>query len=378
MGLHDLVSEGLWRVCGLLPIKGNRVLFSSYYGRGYSDSPKAICEALRSSGRELELCWLVKSPEEAASLPEGVKPIDQNDALSRILAYSTSRIWVDNCRKYVRHKRREQYYLQTWHGFALKRIEADAVQALEPEYLRGSQADSSQTDLIVSGSRFMTGLYRGSFWYSGQVAQLGTPRNDIFFQNSGILAGKIRRALGLPKGRSLALYAPTFRADHSMDCYALDAQRLLRACQQRFGGEWSVLIRLHPNVASQSAGLFDYDGQRILDATGYPDMQELLAGIDLLITDYSSSMFDYALQGKPCIRFAPDVASYTKERDFYFPLESLPFPMAENNDCLEQLILTYDQNHWTSLWEQFREENGFCEDGGASARCAQWILDRLR
>lgn len=378
MSLHDLVSGVLWSVCACLPIDKKKILFSSYYGRGYSDSPKAIAQALLDSGEDVKLCWLVKSQAEAATLPEGITPIDQNNALARIMAYSTSRVWVDNCRKYVRRKRNGQFYMQTWHGFALKRIEADAVQALEDEYIRGSKADSAQTDVIVSGSGFMTGLYRNSFWYDGEVAELGTPRNDIFFRNNSEIPAKIRIALNLATDRRLLLYAPTFRSDHSLDCYALDAERALRACETRFGGDWTALIRLHPNIASQSAGLFPYDGERIVDATAYPDMQELLAGVDLLITDYSSSMFDYALRGKPCIQFALDIESYAKERNFYFPLDDLPFPMAQSNGELEQLLAQYDQTRWSDRWERFKTENGFREDGYAAKRCAQWILEHTR
>ena len=375
--IHDLISRALWGLCGLLPIDRKKVLFSSYYGRGYSDSPKAIAQALLDSGEDVKLCWLVKSPEEAATLPEGVTPIDQNNAFQRILAYSTSKVWVDNCRKYVRRKRKGQFYLQTWHGFALKMIESDATQALEDEYIRGSKADSAQTDLIVSGSAFMTGLYKRSFWYDGEVAELGTPRNDIFFGGAE-LSEKVHAALGLPESRRLLLYAPTFRADHSLDCYALDPEKVRQACQSRFGGEWSVLIRLHPNIASKSAGLYPYDGETILDATAYPDMQELLAGVDLLITDYSSSMFDYALTGKPCIQFALDVESYAKERNFYFPLDELPFPMARSNEELDTIIRNYDQTQWSDRWEQFKRNNDFCEDGKAARRCAELILQHTK
>lgn len=378
MGLHNLVSWAMWGLCSLMPIDRRKVLFSSYYGRGYSDSPKAIAEALLASGEDVTLCWLVKSEAEAATLPEGIIPVDQNNPLKRILAYSTSHIWVDNCRKYVPQKRKGQIYMQTWHGFALKMIEADAVQALDSEYIQGSKNDSSMTDVIVSGSGFMSGLYRNSFWYNGAVEELGTPRNDIFFgEKCAELSCKIRNVLGLPQGRRIALYAPTFRADHNLDCYALDAEKLLRSCEQRFGGTWTVLIRLHPNIASKSAGLFAYNAERIVDATGYPDMQELLAGADLLITDYSSSMFDYALTGKPCVQFALDVEEYTRERNFYFPLTELPFPMARSNDELEHLILSYQPEEWTGRWEQFKQENGFREDGNASSRCARWILDHL-
>ena len=256
-------------------------------------------------------------------------------------------------------------------------IEKDAAQALPEEYLNMCRHDGATTDLMVSGSSFMSDLYRRSFWFSGEVAPFGTPRNDIFFQNHTALGAKIRSALNLPADRNLILYAPTFRADHSMDAYALDAENLVHACTKRFGGNWTLLVRLHPGIADQSAGLFPYDGMNIVDATMYPDMQELLAGIDLLITDYSSSMFDFALSGKPCIQFAMDIEDYRKDRNFYFPINDLPFPLAQSNEELTNLVLNYDETQWSGKWEKFKADNGFCEDGNAAKKCAQWILERL-
>ena len=296
----------------------------------------------------------------------------------RVKEVSTAKVWVDNCRKYERFKRKGQYYLQTWHGFALKRIERDAVDALDEAYIEGSRRDAAQTDLIVSGSGFMTKLYQTIFWYNGPVQAWGTPRNDAFFHPDPALPGKIRSFFHLDSDCHLLLYAPTFRVDHNTECYALDAERALEACRSRFGGTWAALMRLHPNVASQSASLFPYDGKTILDATAYPDMQELLIGADLLITDYSSSMFDYALQEKPCIQFALDIASYQKERNFYFPLDDLPFPLARSNEELAQVIASYDPAVQSERWNRFRRDNGFCEDGLASHRCAQWILEQLQ
>lgn len=377
MNLRETAVQALWQLCGMLPMEPNAVLFSSFDGRGYSDSPKAIAQALLDSGADVKLRWLVKSPAEAASLPAGIIPVDRNNKLAMIRAYATSKVWVNNCRQYARRKRKGQYYLQTWHGFALKMIEQDAAQALPEDYLNMCRHDGASTDLMVSGSEFMSGLYRRSFWFDGEVAPFGTPRNDIFFRENRALGQKIRKSLNLPDERKLILYAPTFRADHSLDSYALDARMVAEACAERFGGAWTVLIRLHPGIADKSAGLFPYDGETIVDATMYPDMQELLAGIDLLITDYSSSMFDYALSGKPCIQFAMDIEDYRKDRNFYFPIHALPFPLAQSNEELRTLILDYDQSRWSGLWEQFKSDNGFCEDGNASRRCAQWILDHL-
>ena len=376
MSLHDLASIAYWKACSLAPVNRKKVLFSSYYGRGYSDSPKAIAEALLASRTDLDLCWLVKNKAEAATLPDGIRPVFL-DGRSRVREVATARVWVDNCRKYERFKRKNQYYLQTWHGFALKRIEQDVADTLEDAYVEGSKRDAAQTDLIVSGSGFMTQLYQNSFWYHGPVQNWGTPRNDVFFHPDPALHSKIRSFFGLPDETNLLLYAPTFRADHSTDCYALDAAAALESCRRRFGGAWSALIRLHPNVAHQSAGLFPYDGKTIIDATAYPDMQELLSTVDLLLTDYSSSMFDYALQEKPCIQFALDIEAYRKDRNFYFPLDALPFPLADSNEALCRQIETYDAALQIARWERFRRENGFCEDGLAAHRCAQWILEKL-
>ena len=372
--LYDLAVKA---ICAVTPIKKNRIVFSSYYGRGYSDSPKAICEVLRQSGEDLELLWLCKDEAAAKTLPEGVRAVPTR-GLKKIRALASAKVWVDNCRKYENLKRKGQFYFQTWHGFALKKIEQDAEAGLEPRYLRACKTDSAQCDAFFTGSGFMEKLYRSSFWYQGPVLRTGTPRNDVFYQDHTALHAKVCKTLGLPEDRKLALYAPTFRADHSVDAYRIDPELVRRKAAENLKGEWTLLIRLHSNVAEQSKGLFAYDGDTLADATAYPDMQELLCAADLLITDYSSSMFDYALTGKPIVRFATDVEAYQKDRDFYFPLEELPFPLARSNQELGE-ILTELQPLWTSpAWAEFARENEFCEDGQASVRCAAVILQQLK
>lgn len=364
------------RLFRLAPIDRKKVVFCSYYGKGYSDSPKAIAEALLASGEDLKLVWLLRDPKDAAHLPEGISPASYR-GIRRVWELSTAAAWVDNCRKGERCKRKGQYYLQTWHGFALKRIEQDAADALEPLYVRSCIQDSAQCDLMVSGSGFMTRLYQRAFWYQGSVAEYGTPRNDVFFSPQPQLSEKVRRAFGLPEDRKLVLYAPTFRADHSCSAYQLDVPALLEACRDRFGGQWSGLIRLHPNVAERSAGLFAYDGGAILDATAYPDMQELLCAADILVTDYSSCMFDFALSGKPCFQFATDIEAYRLDRNFYFPLDTLPFPLAGSNQALCRAVRSFDAQQYAGNWDAFAQEHHFCEDGHAARSCADWILARL-
>lgn len=377
MGIINKLFMAGCSVLGLfLPVDKKKVVFSSYFGRGYSDNSKAIAEAMIKSGTKAKLVWLVKDEKEAATLPKEIKPCPYNSP-RRIWTMSTARVWVDNCRKYERFKKKNQFYLQTWHGFPLKRIEKDAIEALGPIYEKGARRDSSFIDLLTSNSAFYTDVMKRCFWYDGEIAEFGTPRNDVFVNSSPETNTVVRQAFSFPEDRKLLLYAPTFRADHSTGGYRIDAARLQKALCKRFGGEWTVLVRLHPNVARQSSELFDYDGQTVADATMYPDMQELLCACDILITDYSSSMFDFALSKKPCFRFANDIEDYMKDRNFYFDFAEIPFPYAENNDEMEKLVLEFDEKSYSENVESFYNRLNFREDGKASERCAEWIEKHL-
>ncbi len=374
--VKKLFMAGCWVASLVLPVDGKKVVFSSYYGRGYSDNPKAIADAMLKNGTKAKLIWLCKDEKEAASLPEGVMPCPY-DSPKRIWELATARVWVDNCRKYERFKKKNQYYLQTWHGFPLKKIEKDAKASLPSDYERGALRDSGFTDLLLSNSKFETEVLRRCFWYDGEIAQFGSPRNDVFFEDNSQTKEKVYKALGLSGDRKTVLYAPTFRADHSIEAYSLDAEALYKACNKSFGGEWTVLIRLHPNVAEQSSTLFAYDGENIVDATMYPDMQELLCTADILITDYSSSMFDFALSGKPCLRLALDLEAYMKDRNFYFEYGELPFPYALSNEELIGIIDSFSVEEYNRARDAFYSRIALCEDGKASERCAAWIEKHL-
>ena len=371
--LRKLASDAVWSACRLLPLQQNKVVFCSSGGGGFGGNPKAVAQALLELQPGLDLVWLTKNVN--TQLPKGVRacPYGTPQAVKEL---STAKVWVNDSRGGAKYKRRDQWYLQTWHGFALKHIER-AAKNLPDYYVQQCRQDSTQIDLLISNSAFMTRVYREDFWYDGEIAEYGSPRNDVFFRDTG--AGeKVKQFFGLPADQNLLLYAPTFRDDGSKDCYAIDPKATLAACEARFGGQWSALMRLHPNAAALSEGLFPYDGERVIDATAYPDMQELLLACDLLITDYSSSMFDFALGGKPCIQFATDIESYQQGRGFYFPLDQLPFPLARTNGELVELLAGFDEEHQRKRWEEFAAEYAFCEDGHASERCVRWILDKVK
>ena len=134
---HFIVASlrlACWFACRLLPIKRNKIVVSSYYGRGYGDNPKYIIDRLIARNVNLKIVWLVKNDKELDSLPPNIVPCKIN-SFSSIFHLSTARVWIDNCRKNARVKRRNQTYIQTWHGFAFKRIEKDAENSLSSQYV---------------------------------------------------------------------------------------------------------------------------------------------------------------------------------------------------------------------------------------------------
>ena len=371
--LKKVRRNALWQLYSWLPKDQNKAVCQSFYGRGLSDSPGAI--ALELSRRGWQVYWVVAGPEEAATLPQGMTPL-LLDSPQAIYHLCTAGVWVDNCRKWAyTQKRGKTCYVQTWHGFPLKRIEGDAAGALPRDYLRAAKKDSDMVDVFLSNSRFLTDIYRRAFWYDGQVLECGFPRNDVLFGPHPEVVAKVRGALGIPAGRRLALYAPTFRKDKGLEVYDMDYKGCVQALGERFGGEWVLLAKLHPNIADKAEGLH-LDPQVVLNASGYPDIQELYLACDALFTDYSSVMFDYVNTQKPCFLYVNDLRAYQDDRNFYFDLDRLPYPRAENNQELLGLIRGYEPAAQSQDISLFLQDFGITENGRAAARVADFLEAR--
>lgn len=364
----------VWIGSALFPVDQKKIVFSSFYGRGYGGNPKYIAEAMRQRDLPWKMIWLVQHEQDGKNLPEGILPC-KRISVKGIYHLVTAGVWVDNCRKAYIFKRKKQYYIQTWHGFPLKQIEKDVQSNLHRKYVATAKWDSRAVDLMISDSDFLTALYRRSFWYSGEIAQWGSPRNDCILMESQRekCRENVEKEYSIPSGTKLLLYAPTFRGDKSLDPYRLDLQMVKRACEERFSGNFAILVRLHPNIADKSQELAIHWNDHLIDATRYPDSQELLAASDVMITDYSSVMFDFALSGKPCFQFATDIPEYKKDRDFYFPLDQLPFPLAQSNKELEMQILDFQSEVYAQSVQRFFASVGMIQTEGASEKCADRI-----
>ncbi|MBC1558798.1 glycerophosphotransferase [Listeria booriae] len=352
------------------PIQPKKIVVTAHYGRGYGDSPKYIVEALLHQG--FDIVWLIQKGQES-SLPAGVRPViyGSRQALREL---ATAKVWLDNCRqKYSPPKRKKQRYIQTWHSpLRLKKIEKDAENQLPAAYLDRAKRDAKKCDYMLAGSAFSQQMYKKAFWFQGEVLLTGTPRCDVFFQANTVIKQRVTTHFGIPSTTNIALYAPTFRKNETASAYLHTFTGLKQALQTKFSGDWKILIRLHPNVAHLASEFLTDDD--VLQATDYPDMQELLVATDLLLTDYSSSMFDMAIAGKKVILYTPDIQEYlATERDLYFDIQALPFPLAKTPSELMQQVHQFDENNYSQRLAAFHASIQQCETGHAASAIATKI-----
>ncbi len=372
-----VLRRAFWIICKFLPVKKNKIVFQSYYGRGYGDNPKYIAEALYKKGNNIDFVWVVNGIEDP-NLPSYFRPVLFR-GFHYIYEMSTAKIWVDNSRKEFCIKKRNQYYMQTWHGgFTLKKIEKSVEAELESNYVRQAKLDAKLTDVMLSNCTELTDIYRKDFWYeNGEILECGLPRNDRLFNFTQSDVESIRRKVGIPDGVHCLLYAPTFRKDKGLKAYDLDYKGCCEALEKRFGGSWKILLRLHPNIFSKSNDL-KLDGEYVINASYYPDIQELYVVSDLLITDYSSVIFDFMLLDRPAFLYANDISDYMQDRGFYISLSDLPFPLSENNAEMISTLENFDRKEYDIGLENFRKEQKFFDNGSASESAAEWILNHMK
>lgn len=359
----------------LFPIQKNKIVFCNFYGKGFGDNGKYIVEEIIKQGLDYDVVWLLrKELIGKAKIPTQVRIIAYG-GVRGLYELATAKLWIDNCRKkYYSHKKKNQYYIQTWHGsFGIKKCEKDVEDKLSEKYVKAAKMDSKMADLFLSNGNFISGLYKKSFWYDGEILESGSPRNDIMFQDRVQVRKKVCQYFNLSDETKIAIYAPSFRKSYDANIFNLDYEGCMNALKEKYDGEWVMLVRLHPNI-SERADELRYDN-KTYNATYYEDMQELLAAADILISDYSSSMIDFALKGYPCFLYVPDIEDYMKDRDFYFKLDELPFQYGINNEELVKVILGFDNVTYMAELLRFLELNGIREDGYASYRVVEKIKE---
>jgi CDP-glycerol glycerophosphotransferase len=355
-----------------------KVVWQSFEGR-YSDNARTIFQRWQEVRDADDHLWLADA-RHLAGFPADVRtvPIYGPDCVA---ALERSDVLIATTHTDVEWRKREgSLYVQTWHGTPLKRVHRDVLWA-PPGRLDRLQRDIDRWDVLLSPNPASTPRLRSAFCYDGEVLETGYPRNDLLAApDSEDRRRRVRAQYGIPDDVQALLYTPTWRddvvfADEAPIALELDPDVLLK----QLGPGHCLLVRAHPLVADRLAML---GGDKVIDVSGHPDVAELYLAADLMITDYSSTMFDFAITGKPLIFFVYDLDRFADTtRGFYFALaDEAPGPLVRTQDELVTVLhdLPAMCAAHTEAYGAFRRRYCSLEDGHATDRVLAAIFDRVQ
>lgn len=358
----------LYKIFWIFPVK-NKVIICSFGGKGYNDNPKYLVEEIHRRECNFKILCVVNDIN--CQVPPYVIKI-KNHSLRMLYEYATSKLWISNARlPLYLTKRKHQYYIETWHGgVGFKKIGL-AMKDITSFGQATVKHDSDEADFMISDCAHCTEIYRRDFLYTGAILELGMPRLDNFF--NGDIKIDLHKILHLNKNYKLVMYAPTFRDNGRTDVYDIDFNRLKSSLEMKYGGNWAVLLRFHPAMREYSKNIEYSDW--LINCSMISDIYELLKGVDMMITDYSSLGFEYSLSKRRVILYARDVEEYITLRGSYLDIYALPFPLCENNDELESAILNFDDEKYDVSLNKFLEEMGYHYFGNASKRIIDYLIE---
>ena len=312
-------------------VPAEAVFFESFYGKQVSCNPLALDREIASRFPELPRYWSVTS--ERTEVPSGAIPVlvgspDWFAARSR-----AQLLVVNDWLRYRFRRAKHQTVLQTWHGTMLKHL-ALGRPGVGLRTRLAIRRESRRWSLMLSQNAHSTEQFRSSYAFHGEILETGYPRDDRLAaavaggKRIAIAVDAAKRALGVPAEKRVLAYVPTWRDGghtvNTLDMHALAAE---------LGDEWVVVARGHTRSAGSYAapllGLGATARQAVVDASTHPDVNDVILAADVLVTDYSSVMFDAAVARVPMLFFVPDLASYRdRERGFTFDFEqTAPGPL---------------------------------------------------
>lgn len=376
-----------------VPPEEHCVLFCSYHGKSCTCSPRAIYDYMVSDPayQDYHFLWAVKEPEQFSQLAAAPR--------TQVIPFGGRRFeaamagagyWVFNSTlpEHISPKK-GQTYLQCWHGTPLKRLgydireEGNAMNSLA-EIHRKYRLEGEKVDYFLSPSPFASDCFRSAWqlnrWGKGDaILEVGYPRNDRLVNATEEERQALRAGLGIPPEKRAILYTPTFRDNQHISGQGYDYRPAIdfRRLREQLGDGYVVLFRAHYLVASA----FDFSAYPgfVLDVSGVEEINDLYLASDLMITDYSSTMFDYANLRRPILFYMYDLEQYRDHlRGFYFDLDELPGSILTREEQLAPAILQTEHFLWTPEWEAFRQRFAPLDDGQAARRVTETVIGKGR
>ncbi|MEU0314586.1 CDP-glycerol glycerophosphotransferase family protein [Nocardioides sp. NPDC006273] len=359
---------------GRLPV----VLLETFKGKMACDSPAAMARELLARHRAGEGPEPVYSVNDRSVLvPDGIRSVVRfSPEWFELLARARYLVTNDNW-PFFFEKAPGQAYIQTWHGTPLKRIAKDITDpkgGLSALYMKTMDAEARAWDRLISPSPYCSEILPRAFGFDGGVVESGYPRNDVLAADDRDEArAAIRKRLDIPEDQRVLLYTPTWRDTFAKVLY-LDPAQVVAALP-----DVTVLVRGHVNTSGGASVASELAG-RIRDVTLYPDINDLFLAADVLVTDYSSVMFDFAILDRPQLFLVPDLVEYEASRGFYFDFaETAPGPLFSDNEALIAHLAAGPAADaaYAEARAAFREKFAPWDDGAAASRAVDALLSAV-
>lgn len=367
-----------WKFCRR-PIDNNKIVMLTSRGT-YNCHPRAIADEILRQNLPYEIVWVVRKENLVKEdyYPEGFKVVHRG-SYEFYEEVSNAKVWIDNSVTFsylFAKKRKEQVLIETWHGtFGLKKFDASVNN--NKYWVKKAFQEGKVTDYCLTNCKFEEKLFKDTFWENAEMLPYGHPRNDILFQGeteeAKNLVASIFEQYEIEEGTHILLYAPTYRDVPDATLYVLDYDAVRKALEKRFGGKWVIMVRYH--FLDRKLKMLNGEEENVINVTDYTDIQDLMLVADIGMTDYSSWIYDYFFTKKPGILYVPDIEEYEeKDREFLFPIESTPFPIAKTNEELVEQIRKFDQEKYDRDYQAFYDKMECYEDGHAAER----VVEKLK
>ncbi|WP_372402155.1 CDP-glycerol glycerophosphotransferase family protein [Bacillus spizizenii] len=369
----------IFYIVGILPKKKKLIIFESYLGKQYSCNPRAIYEYLneQSDKYDFEMVWSIDKRFEKEFKKWSLK-YSIRFSLDWLIKMATAKYWITNSRLPLwLPKPKNTIYIQTWHGTPLKKLANDMNEVHMPgtnteKYKKNFLKESSKWDYLISPNKYSTSIFKNAFQFDNKILEYGYPRNDLLIlKGDENYKDKIKKKLNIDSDKKVVLYAPTWRDNvfYEKGKYKFDLPFSVEDLYSEFGNEIVILLRMHYLVA-ESFNLEKYN-HFIKDLSKYDDIRDLYIISDILITDYSSVFFDFALLKRPIIFYTYDLVNYRDMlRGFYFDIEKkAPGVLVFTTEQLKkELRRQVSLPILSENYNQFYNEFCYLEDGEATKK----------
>ncbi|MCF1685399.1 CDP-glycerol glycerophosphotransferase family protein [Tetragenococcus halophilus] len=372
----------------VFPVRKDIVLFETFNGKLPSDNPYAVYQELVKQADKANLYWGIKK----SLIKEAKQQFPELNLIPRFSVkwlWLTTRanFWVFNSRmpNWLK-KNKDTIYVQTWHGTPLKKLGADIQDVAMPgtnteQYKNNFIREANRWDYLIAPNEYSEKIFKQAFQFQNNVLEIGYPRNDelVNNKNNQKLQDELKEKIIGKKSGRVILYAPTWRDDYFIKkgSYKFYMPFNLEKIVNCLDKDDILIIRPHYLVGDS------------IDIKGYEDrvkicidenINELYLISDLLITDYSSVMFDFAILQRPMLFYPYDMAHYKEKlRGFYLDYNEVPGPIAEDEEKLYEFIRNFVSQGQFSGYESKKErfEQLFCswENGEASQKITRLILE---